>query len=355
MRKVLVIEDSALMRRYISDILVGAGYKIEYARDGLQGLEKLIEFSPDVITLDINMPKMDGLECLEKIMATKPTPVVMVSSVTEKGAIATLEALEKGAVDYVAKPGGSISSNMKEVEQILLAKIKSALSIKVSSSIERKSNERLRAEKQDLQKPKIQIPKRSFGAKKFELVLIGVSTGGPSVLQDIIPHIPEGFPVPIVIAQHMPSRFTQVFSERLNKASNVSVQEISGTLDLQAGNVYIAKGDSDVIISRRGGKLVAEMHIMDKNHLWHPSVELMVNSALKATSADNLICVQLTGMGNDGASAMTTANQRGAHTIAESEETAAVFGMPRELIQQGGASEILPNTQILDALLRLTK
>ncbi|MFC3120743.1 chemotaxis-specific protein-glutamate methyltransferase CheB [Agaribacter flavus] len=356
MKKILVIEDSALMRRYLSDILVSAGYTVDFARDGLDGLKKLVEFKPDVITLDINMPQMDGLECLEKIMSTQPTPVIMVSSVTEKGAIATLEALEKGAVDYVAKPSGSISANIKEVQHILLAKIKSAFGIKLSSSVKARSTARLMTEKQALSLEKTKThDRRTFGNKKYEIVLIGVSTGGPSVLQEIIPKLPADFPIPIVVAQHMPSRFTQVFSERLDKSSKVSVQEINGTIDLRAGNVYIAKGDSDVIISRRAGVLVAEMHIMDKNQLWHPSVELMVSSATKATAAENLICVQLTGMGNDGANAMAKAYQKGAYTIAESEETAAVFGMPRELIQQNAAREILPNHKILDSLIKLAR
>ena len=345
--RVLVIDDSALMRKHLRSILEGSGYQVETARNGQEGLEKLQSFDPTVVTLDINMPVMDGLTCLSHIMSDKPTPVVMVSSLTEKGALATFEALELGAINYVAKPGGTVSLNIKQVSEELLQKVSEAARTRVKNGSGLRSRLRAQREAVEVQSQVTRRrPKESVSA-----VLIGVSTGGPGTLELIINNLPADFPAPIVIAQHMPERFTQVFAERLNRSAALTVSEVNRPTVISSGNVYIARGDSDLKFIRRSGKtLVTSVPATDK-YIWHPSVECMVETAREFYDPRSLVTVQLTGMGNDGADAMAELKNAGARTIAESEETAVVYGMPRELIDQGGAVKVLPNYAIADQLM----
>jgi len=341
-KKVLIVDDSALMRKHLSQIFLSAtGFKVETARNGKEGLDKIKTFEPDVVTLDINMPVMDGLTCLSHIMTEMPCPVVMVSSITEKGALATFEALEMGAVDFVTKPGGTVSLNIHDVEKEIIRKVKTAVRAKVkktSRSLEKK-----------IKPSTVTVAKKILNSSsKFDgrLIVIGVSTGGPSTLEEILVKLPADFSVPILIAQHMPSRFTQVFSQRLNKLCALTVSEVDRAVELLPGNIYIAKGDADVKVIKRANKIMATSMPLNKNYLWHPSVELMVDSIAKLLEPKNVICVQLTGMGHDGAKPMAELNKRGAKTIAESESSAVVFGMPKELIAIGGADKILPAKQI---------
>lgn len=350
-KKVLIVDDSALMRKYLRGILEKAGFEIDIARNGEECLEKIPDFKPDAITLDINMPIMDGITCLSHIMNRFPTPVIMVSSLTEKGAVATFKALERGALDYIPKPSGTVSSNMSESAELLVEKVTSASSTGVSSNGGLRNKIRISEEKAEAQIKVAQPRSFSLSSRKKDLVLIGVSTGGPGCLQEILQNIPETFSVPIVVAQHMPARFTSVFAERLNKLCKLSVHEVNQTMILESGHVYIAKGDADVKIIRSGSKLMVTSVPADNQHLWHPSVTLLVDSAREIVSSSKLLCVQLTGMGNDGAESMLKAFHGGATTIAESEETAVVYGMPRELVKRGGASFELPNYKIADAIM----
>ena len=350
--KVLVIDDSALMRKHIRQILESQGFDVETARNGQEGLEKIKSYDPSVVSLDINMPVMDGITCLSHIMTEAPRPVVMVSSLTEKGALATFEALELGAVDYVAKPGGTVSLNIKEVSDELVGKIAQAAKARVGSQSSLRNRLRIQREKAEVEptRPKSRINKHASDAP--ELILVGVSTGGPGTVEKIVDRLPTDFGVPIVIAQHMPERFTQVFAERLNRSSPLTVIEVTRPVRLEAGHVYIAKGDNDIKIITRAGRLMASSVPPSTEHVWHPSVERLVESAMTLVDPKKLICVQLTGMGNDGAYAMTKAHKAGAKTIAESEATAVVYGMPKELVAQGGAQEVLPNNRIADQLLK---
>ena len=354
-KKVLIIEDSALMRKHLRNILEGYDYIVETARNGDEGVSKTLSFEPDVITLDINMPVMDGITCLSLIMQQRPTPVVMVSSLTEKGAIATFEALELGAVDYVAKPGGTVSINIRDIEADLLSKVNSASKIRMGNKLGLRNRLRIHREKaiaQPIDKAALQ---RLANQSQYQVIVIGVSTGGPSTLQTIISELGADFPVPIVVAQHMPSRFTQVFAERLNKECKLTVSEVNRPCDLEPGNIYIARGDADIKLIRRAGRLMLTNVPADPNYLWHPSVEKLVMSIEELIPASQTICVQLTGMGNDGAQAMADLNAKGAKSIAESEQTAVVFGMPRELIERNGADKILPNYDIAKTLTKWVK
>ncbi len=338
--KVLVVDDSALMRKHLRGILEeGGDFIVTTARDGRDALVRVAEDDPDVITLDINMPVMDGLECLSHIMTDYPRPVIMVSSLTNEGAVATFEAMELGAVDYVLKPGGTVSLNIREVSKEICAKVRAAARSRRRTSTSRRST------KPAAVRPTTKKPATSLSSASVGLVLIGVSTGGPSTLETILTELPADFPCPILVSQHMPARFTGVFAQRLNNLCALNVKEVTGPTPLQVGEILIARGESDVIVGKRVGKLMA-LNMPPDSSLWHPSVDRMVHSALEHFDPKNLIGVELTGMGYDGAEAMAKLHAGGGRTIAESEDSAVVFGMPKELIERGGAEVILPADKI---------
>ena len=355
--KILVVDDSALMRRQLTEVFESQGdFEVRLARNGQEAIDENLAWQPDVITLDINMPVMDGITALAHIMATRPAPVVMVSSLTEKGALATFEALALGAVDYVAKPGGTISLSIGEIEQELVAKVRAAARAKIKGkSSEKALVERLREERKKHVAPaKSPIIRRTLATACGEpegLVLIGVSTGGPSTLEEILPKIPADFPYPIVVAQHMPSSFTGPFAQRMDNLCTLKVVEANKPMPLDVGTIYIGKGGADVVLTQRIGRLTVLPKPEDKRYLWHPSVEALGKSALEHCEASAIIGVMLTGMGYDGADAFTELKKKGARTIAESEDSAVVFGMPKELIDRGGASLVLPANKIATQLI----
>lgn len=343
--RILIVDDSALMRRWLKQCFSADKYIVDTARNGRDALKKVETFDPDVITLDVNMPEMDGLTCLSEIMAMGPRRVVMLSSLTGKGTLATLEALELGAIDYIEKPSGTVSHDIKTSFREIIAKVESAAAARV----------RTRGGRRRMEKPGIfgGTPETSLSAirkRKIELVLIGVSTGGPGTLEEILGQIDPDISAPILIAQHMPGRFATAFAERLNGRLGLEVRAINGATPLGPGTVGVAGSDTDVTVSRRGSRLVAVPMPIDPARVWHPSVDRMVETALKAVDPRALLGVQLTGMGDDGAVAMADLHGKGGLTIAESEETAVIFGMPRELIRRGGASLVLPSHDIAEAL-----
>jgi two-component system chemotaxis response regulator CheB len=352
-RKVLIVDDSALMRKFHKQALEQVGFITDFARNGEECLQQLDEFCPHVIILDINMPVMDGLTCLKEIMRKRPTPVVMVSSLTLQGATASLDALALGAVDYIEKPSGTFSFNMGELSGAMVQKVTAAANID-PSTIARQISRSLHAAKTRVDSPGQKCVKQAeiVPAKhaSFDLIVIGVSTGGPNCLQTILPSLRSNFPTPIVIAQHMPGRFTKVFSERLNALCDLKVIEVTEEQKIYKGHIYIAQGDGDIIIDKSGATLVVKPVESDKNYLWHPSVSKLVNSAMSCITPKKLCCVQLTGMGNDGAEEMHKAHSQGATTIAESEETAVIFGMPGQLVKSNGATHVAPN-YLISALL----
>jgi two-component system chemotaxis response regulator CheB len=347
MTRVLVVDDSALMRRYLGGILNDAGgFEVSSARDGEDALEQLEREPADVVTLDINMPRVNGLDCLARIMAEHPCPVVMVSSLTTDGALATLEALELGAVDYVAKPGGTVSLNIEAVAGELVSKVRAASKARVRGARPSvKSNGSLRVANPPA-RPRVASGRRA------KLVLVGASTGGPGILGDILGPLPAGFGAPIVIAQHIPASFSESLANRLNNVCAVRVEEVNEPRELEPGLVLIARGGADVVVRRRGSSFVARSVPSDASLNWHPSVERLMRSAMEVCEPSAILAVQLTGMGDDGAGAIAELHRAGAHTIAESEESAVVWGMPGEVVRLGGASEILPADAVPDALLR---
>ncbi|RFZ82606.1 chemotaxis-specific protein-glutamate methyltransferase CheB [Shinella sp. WSJ-2] len=345
MIRLLIVEDSALMRKLMGQIFRAEGdFEIEFARDGVEALEIIARFRPDVVTLDVHMPSMDGLTCLDRIMLEHPCPVVMVSALTADGAEETLTALEIGAVDFIAKPAGAISLEIDALTPRLVEKVRTAAAVRIRRSL--RLAERVRLGQRPVNRPTAGAHSRRperveyVRSGKRGLVLIGASTGGPPALDAVLAGLPEDFDWPILVAQHMPGSFTGPFARRLDKLCAMKVSEVTEQTRIEPANIYIAKGDADILVSYRSGSLVALPAPSDPGYRWHPSVDRMVQSAMKHVPPGDLIGVLMTGMGDDGAAAMTALRAAGGHTIAEAEETAVVWGMPGELVRLDGASEI---------------
>jgi two-component system chemotaxis response regulator CheB len=356
--KVLVVDDSALVRKLLGQAFGGqADFIVEFARDGLEALGKLSAFEPDVVTLDVHMPQMDGLACLDRIMVERPCPVVMVSSLTEDGAEATLEALRLGAVDFVAKPGGAVSLHMDQLAPELVAKVRAAAGARLRSSLRLRERVRHRigaAAPAPNKRTAAESEAPVTMASGDGLVLVGVSTGGPPALEALLTPLPEDFPWPILVAQHMPATFTGPLARRLDGLCRITVMEVQPPTELVPGCAYIGRGDADLIVSRRAGRLVAMATPARREYPWHPSTDRLVRSAMDELPPSQLIGVLMTGMGDDGAQAMALLHARGGRTIAEAEETAVVWGMPGELVKEGGADWVLPLPRIAERLQALT-
>lgn len=350
MIKVLVVDDSALLRKLLGQVFSAEpDIEVRFARDGLEALALLGGFAPDVITLDVHMPLLDGLACLDRIMVERPCPVVMVSALTAEGADATLEALRLGAVDFVAKPEGPLSLHMETFGPQLVAKVRAAAGARLSSSLRLRDRVRHRigaAAPARRQGPVVSRPRTLPPPTGPGLVLVGTSTGGPSALETLLTGLPADFRWPILIAQHMPASFTGALARRLDGICALQVVEVTRPTPLEAGFAYVGRGDADLIVSRRAGQLAAMAAPPLPGYPWRPSTDRLVRSAMDHLPALQLIGVLMTGMGDDGAEAMTGLHAAGGRTIAESEESAVVWGMPGELVRAGGADFVLPVQEI---------
>lgn len=329
--KVLVVDDSAFMRKIISDILEEDPKikVIDRARDGKEAVEKTLKLDPDVITLDVEMPGMDGLAALKEIMRLKPTSVVMVSSLTRKGADTTIKALALGAVDFVAKPSGAISLDMKDVAQELREKVLIAASASVEKLI-------------GIALPKEPVRPIQIKRKNIEVVAIAASTGGPRAIQDILGNVKTTSIAPIVIVQHMPAGFTKSFAERLNEISILEVFEGYDNLQLKPGMVVIAPGGSHLIVEyNRAKQLICRLSDIPPLHSVKPAADLLFLSVADVVG-DTSLGIILTGMGRDGAEGAKAIRQRGGYVIAESSDTCVIYGMPKAAVEQGAVDEVLP-------------
>lgn len=347
MIRVLVVDDSALVRKLFGSVLGSeADLQVRFARNGAEALAQLEEYRPHVITLDVQMPEMDGLECLDRIMVQRPTPVVMVSSITSEGAEATLNALQLGAVDFMAKPSGAVSLRVDEFAPVMKSKIRGAASARLPASYRLRERVQFRTGGNASPGGARKMPgegeasvTRAAGAG---VVLVGTSTGGPPALEALLTQLPPTFSWPILVAQHMPAGFTGALARRLDRLCALQVLEVTSPLPLQAGKVYVGSGDADVVLAKRAGSLVVMTAPAKHDYPWHPSADRMVRSAMQHLPSSQLIGVLMTGMGNDGALAMAELRATGGATIAEAEETAVVWGMPGELVRAGGASFVVP-------------
>lgn len=354
MIKLLVVDDSPLMRRLLGDLFRAEGdFEVTVARDGVEALEALETVRPDVITLDVQMPGMDGLECLDRIMLQRPTPVVVASSVTVEGAIEALRAIDLGAVDVIAKPAGAVSLRMDAFGPPLVEMVRSAAAARLSNTHRLRERVRARTTEQLQQTPIARrrpvVVERPMGDEG--LVIVGASTGGPPALDALLEPLPAAFPWPIVVAQHMPESFTGALAKRLDGLTTLKVQEVRQPTTLAPGHVYVARGDADMLISRRRGELVALSAPADPGRRWHPSVDRLVDSAMEQLHAGLIVGVLMTGMGDDGASAMGRLFRAGGHTLAQSEATSVVWGMPGELVRAGCATRVRDVDDLAAALL----
>ena len=351
--RVLVVDDSSFMRKILSDIL-GADPRIEVAgtaRDGDDALKKIAELSPDVVTLDVEMPRRDGLSTLEEIMKRNPLPVIMVSSLTQEGAQITLRALSAGAVDFVAKPSGHISLNMRDVSADLVAKVIAASTARVGGRERKGIRSMVPPPALQPAKPRLQpsLPPR---AGRPEILAIAASTGGPRALQQVISQLPGSFPVPIVIVQHMPKDFTLSVAKRLDAMSELDVAEGTEGMDLRPGLAVVAPGGYHMIVRRsQAGRLSCGLSDAPPLLSVKPSANIMFLSV-----ADELggraVGVILTGMGRDGADGAAALRSKGARIIAESQETCIVYGMPKSAVELGVVDELLPLYSIPEAMIR---
>ncbi len=351
--RVLVVDDSPFMRKLISDLIETDPdlWVIGLAKNGYEAVEMVQKLKPDVVTLDVEMPGINGLETLKLILQTHPVPVLMFSAQTEQGAQVTIEALEIGAVDFIHKPSGILS--LERVKAELLHKLKTAAQVQVrrlSVSV----NQGSATEKDDAAPEHILSSRRS---QTFDhLFAIGTSTGGPRALQTVLTALPKGFPHPILIVQHMPPKFTQSLARRLNHLAKIPVVEaVDGQL-IEGGVAYLAPGGyhmEAVFQEPREYRISLNQNNPRNGH--RPSVETLFESVMRLPKL-KLHYILMTGMGSDGAKAMLAAKQKGAaSTIAEAAETCVVFGMPKAAIALGCVDYVVPLEQIADKMLELSR
>lgn len=343
--KVLVCDDSALMRRIISDILKKDPelLVVGTAKNGQEALEMIPKLQPDVLTLDIEMPVLTGLEALPMIWRKYKLPTIMLSSLTQEGAEATITALELGAFDFVGKPSGSISLDLPKIGQELVAKIKAAA--KKEQVV--KSTTYFRP----LPKPIPAPPKPMRAGKRVEeIIAIGTSTGGPRALQVVLSHLPAELPAAVVVVQHMPAGFTKSLAQRLDQLCRVRVHEAQDGMVLEEGHVYIAPGDFHMrVVSQSPGTHTIRLSQESPLGGHRPAVDVLFDSVATITST-RLRAAILTGMGGDGANGMVKIKERGGRTIAEAQESCVVFGMPRTAIAKGCVDVVVPLNCIADEL-----
>jgi two-component system chemotaxis response regulator CheB len=345
--RVLVVDDSALMRKVLKKIIESdpSFEVIDTARDGEDAVEKARALRPDVVTMDVNMPRMDGLTALQIIVEEAIAPVVVVSSLTQDGAVTTFEALELGAFDCVAKPGGTVSPNLHLVQRELLEKLKAACQASRRGRALRKL-----AERRVLPHVARKVPSRKAPAAPFFAVAIGISTGGPKTIYDVLPYLPADLNAAVFLVQHMPPTFTRSYAERLNNYCALEVVEAENGMEVEPGVVYVGKGGYHLKVESQGERLAIRLSTIPK-HMFMPSVDVMMLSVLEVFG-ERTVGVLMTGMGDDGAEAMVKIRRSGGYTIAESEETAIVFGMPQEAIARGGAEVVLPSYRIHEAIVK---
>ncbi len=335
--KVLCVDDSALIRDLMTRIINEHDDMevVAVAPDPLVARDLIKRHNPDVLTLDVEMPRMDGLDFLERLMRLRPMPVLMVSSLTRAGSEVTLRALELGAVDFVAKPEMGIRDGMLEYSEVIADKIRAAA--------------RSRPRRRDQAAPRKVLREPLVSSEK--LVILGASTGGPEAIRQVLETLPANCPA-MLIAQHMPAGFTRSFAQRLDRLCRISVKEAEDGERVLPGHAYIAPGDRHLKLARSGANYVVRLDPGAPVNRHRPSVDVLFHSAAEQAGR-NAIGVLMTGMGKDGAAGLLAMRQAGAATLAQDSDSSLVFGMPREAIALGGAGEVLDLNDIAPRLMAL--
>jgi len=355
--KVLIVDDSSLIRQLLTEIL-RSDREIEVvgtAQDPIVAREKIKKLKPDVITLDIEMPRMDGITFLRNLMRLHPLPVIMISSLTEKGADVTLEALECGAIDFVSKPKIDLAHSLPEYTQEIISKIKIAAKANVhaknivSSSL---------GEVQPRHTADVILQKKNQSGKKHfrtteTIIALGASTGGTEAIKDVLISMPADAPG-IVITQHIPEAFSKPFASRMNGCSAMTVYEAHDGQQILPGHVYIAPGSHHLLVERDGARFVCRLNDGPAVNRHRPSVDVMFRSVAQNVGP-NTIGVVLTGMGNDGAAGLKELHDTGAPTIVQDEKSSVVWGMPGEAVKLGGVDTVLPLNLIAGKIISLAR
>lgn len=339
--KVLVVDDSSLMRRIIVDILNKHPLveRVDYAINGKAALGKIKLLKPDVITLDVEMPIMNGLETLEELNKISPTPVVMLSSLTKAGADVTIQALELGAVDFITKPQTS-KYDFSSLEEEICSKVISASKIKLTELLKFQLNNKREIKK--IYKPFIKK------ATRVKTVIIGSSTGGPQALKSVVPYLPDDLPAQFLIVQHMPPSFTGMLAKRLDSMSYIQVKEAEENDFLEAGKALLAPGNFHM-----GIKVGNKVGLYQTKHICgvRPAVDFTLMSASDVFKED-VISVILTGMGHDGTNGTSYVKRQGGYCIAEDKSTSVIYGMPKSVIEKNLANQICPVHEVADAIVK---
>lgn len=360
--RVLIVDDSPFMRKALERMLTTEDIQVVgSARDGEDALEKIPQLKPDIVTLDVEMPRMDGLACLKRIMTDFPRPVLMVSSLTQEGATATLEALAAGALDFIPKETSLASNSILQIQQDLQEKVrKLARSPRFRKAAPAPASPAPAGAAPVGGRPPAPAARRAAApaagaglaaSPAAEVLAIGCSTGGPKALQDLLPGLPRSLPVPVLIVQHMPASFTKPFAERLNGLCQVAVKEAEHGEPARPGTVYIAPGGLHLNYRQRGAQPFLELNPEPANSLHRPSVDVMFLS-LAQECTKQILAMILTGMGNDGAKGMEALKAKGAHTLAEAEESCVVYGMPRAAFERGCVDQVAPLPEMAGILRR---
>jgi two-component system chemotaxis response regulator CheB len=349
--KVLIIDDSALIRQMLTKIL-NSSPQIEVvgtAADPYIARNKIKRLNPDVLTLDIDMPRMDGLAFLNNLMRLRPMPVVMVSALTQKGADMTLQALEYGAVDFISKPQVDIAETFETYAEEIVSKIKMAARARIYPNISKEDKAFKVAPKYsaDIILSNTQKPQHRF-RKTDKIIAIGASTGGTEAIKMLLLHMSADAPA-IVISQHIPATFSRSFAHRMDQISAMTVYEAEDGQSIASGHVYIAPGSHHLLVERDGSHYICRLHQGNPVNRHRPSVDVLFRSIAQIVGP-NAIGVILTGMGDDGARGIKEMHDMGAPTIAQDEYTSVVWGMPGEAVKQGGIDYILPLHEITNRL-----
>jgi two-component system, chemotaxis family, protein-glutamate methylesterase/glutaminase len=356
--KLLIVDDSALVRKLLSEML-SKDRDIEIvgtATDPYAARERIKQLNPDVITLDVEMPRMDGITFLENLMRLRPMPVVMVSSLTQQGADVTLRALELGAVDFVTKPKVDVAGSLADYAEELIAKIKMAAGARVNARRSAPKTPVLGSLQTEKRHSADAVLPASSGKRVLRttdrIIAIGASTGGTEAIREVLEALPPDAPA-VVISQHIPAAFSKPFAERMNRCSPMSVCEASDGQYILPGHVYIAPGDQHLLVERDGARYRCRLSSGPHVNRHRPSVDVMFRS-MAQNVGPNAVGVILTGMGDDGARGLKEMLDAGAQTIAQDEPTSVVWGMPGAAVKLGGAQQVLPLHRIAAEMLQLT-
>ncbi|MBZ0219269.1 MAG: chemotaxis response regulator protein-glutamate methylesterase [Candidatus Methylomirabilis sp.] len=334
--RVLVVDDSAFMRRVLKQMLeTDPGIEVAgTARDGAEGVSMALELKPDVVTMDVEMPKMNGLEATEALMERMPVPILMVSSITKEGAKATFEAMDKGAADYISKNLVTSALDLMKIQDELITKVK---------AIARRKHHfvSLRTAKPGVQPP-VPVVKKGLASLKIGFISIGASTGGPRAVQAVLANLPAGLDTSILVSVHMPRMFTGAFAERMNEVCKLPVKEAENGESVGFGKVFISPGGLQTRVRRKGlTEFFFQVDNEPRDAMYRPSIDISMSSVAESYPGRSLGVI-LTGMGSDGREGMRLIKEKGGKTIAQDEHTCTVYGMPKSVIEAGLADKVVP-------------